>query len=64
MGAIKGAPLAGYEAAASTVGPGSLDERLGAVEDELRGMRERAVAANVTGGAALVRDAITGRKPS
>lgn len=35
-------------------------ERLAAVEDELRGMRERAAAVSVTGGAAAVRDAITG----
>jgi hypothetical protein len=39
----------------------SLADRLATVEAELRGMRERAAAAtSVTGGAAVVRDAITG----
>lgn len=36
-------------------------ERLAAVEAELRGMRERAAAVSATGGAAAVRDAITGK---
>lgn len=37
-----------------------LAERLAAVEAELRGMKDRAAAVAVTGGAATVRDAITG----
>lgn len=41
--------------------PPSLADRLEAVEAELRGMRERAAAVAVTGGAAAVRDAITGK---
>jgi hypothetical protein len=40
--------------------PPSDAERLAALEAELRGMRERAAALAVTGGAASVRDAITG----
>lgn len=40
--------------------PTDLAERLAAVESELRGMRDRAAAVTATGGAAAVRDAITG----
>jgi hypothetical protein len=46
---------------AAHVPPPSPDDRLAAVEAELRGMRERAAAATVTGDAAAVRDAITGK---
>jgi hypothetical protein len=46
---------------AAHVPPPSPEDRLAAVEAELRGMRERAAAATVTGDAAAVRDAITGK---
>lgn len=41
--------------------PPSVDNRLTALEEEVRGIRERAAAALVTGDAAKVRDAVTGK---
>jgi hypothetical protein len=40
--------------------PPDPDDRIAAIEAELRRMRERAAAVTATGGAAAVRDAITG----